>query len=150
MNYDSTANTLTHIKRVNELLGKCTIELIYRGHIHDDSKLVDPEKAHFDKLTPLLKTLTYGTPEYTASLAELKPALDYHYANNSHHPEHYANGVNDMNLFDIIEMLMDWKAATERTKDGDIYKSIDINAKRFNLSDQTVKIFINTAKYLGW
>lgn len=150
MNYDSKADTLLHIKRVSELLNNAAIELVKRGNVHDNSKLEEPEKAEFDRLTPLLKTLTYGSDEYKASLIELQGALKHHYANNSHHPEHYENGVNDFDLFDLMEMFFDWKAATERTKDGNIYKSIEHNKSRFNLSEQTVSIFENTAKRLGW
>lgn len=148
--YDSEADTLKHIKRVNELLGKAACILVMRGNVHDNSKLASPEKELFDEYTPILKTLTYGTDEYKESLAKLKPALDHHYANNSHHPEYHDNGINGMNLFDIFEMLLDWKAATERTQDGDIMKSIDINEKRFNMSPQLAQIFRNTAIEMGW
>jgi hypothetical protein len=149
-NYDSKADTLLHIKRVSQLLNEAAVELIKRGNVHDNSKLEEPEKALFDKYTPLLKTLEYDTPEYKQSLSNLKVALDHHYANNTHHPEHYANGVNDFDMFDFFEMLLDWKAATERTKNGNIYESIQKNKERFKLSDQTVAIFENTAKRLGW
>ncbi len=150
MKYDSKADTLQHIKRVSQLMNEAAIELIVRGNNHDNSKLEDPEKPEFDRLTPILKELTYGSEEYKASLADLQGALKHHYANNSHHPEHYENGVNDFNLFDLMEMFFDWKAATERTKDGNIYKSIEHNKGRFEISEQICKIFENTAKKLGW
>lgn len=150
MQYDSQADTLLHIKRVSQLLNEAAIKLIERGNVHDNSKLQEPEKSEFDRLTPLLKTLTYGSDEYKVSLQELQVALKHHYENNSHHPEHYPNGVNDFDLFDLMEMFFDWKAATERTKDGDIYKSIDYNKVRFQLSDQVSNIFTNTAKRLNW
>lgn len=146
MNYDSKADTLEHIKRVSELLGQGAIELVRRGNIHDTSKLNSPEKELFDKYTPMLKDTTYGSEEYKWYLKELKVALDHHYENNSHHPEHYENGVNDMDLFDLFEMLMDWKAATERHEDGDIMKSIDINQERFKIDPQLSQIFRNTVK----
>lgn len=150
-NYDSTPDTLFHIKRVNELLGNACIELIKRGQRHDDSKLKDPEKKLFDELTPLLKDLTYGSPEYKESLAKLKPALDHHYANNRHHTEFFDRGVNEMNLFDLIEMFFDWKAASERHNDGNIRKSIDINRDRYKLDEAKLsEIFKNTVNYLGW
>jgi hypothetical protein len=150
MEYDSKADTLLHIKRVSELLNQAAIEFIVRGNHHDDSKLEEPEKSEFDRLTPLLKTLTYGSDEYKASLVELQVALKHHYANNSHHPEHYENGINGFDLFDLMEMFFDWKAATERTKDGDIYKSIEYNKSRFEISEQICEIFKNTAKRQGW
>ena len=150
MGYDSTSDTLMHIKRVAELMTNASSELIKRANIHDNSKLESPEKELFDEFTPKLKGCTYGSDEYREYLKELKVALDHHYQNNSHHPEHYENGVNGFDLFDLIEMFFDWKAAGERHADGNIYKSIEVNKDRFNLSDQTVDIFINTAKRFGW
>ena len=78
----------------------------------------------------------------------MKPALNHHYATYRHHPEHFQNGINDMNLIDIVEMIADWKAASERQKDGNLLVSIEKNAKRFHLDDQLKQILINTAKTL--
>ena len=142
--YDSTVDTLLHIKRVNELMLTVSAELLRRAAIHDNSKLVSPEKEIFDEMTPKLAGSTYGSDEYKQFLSDLKPALDNHYAKNSHHPEHYTNGIDGMNLFDLIELFIDWKAASERHKDGNILKSIEINKTRFNMSDQLVSIFKNT------
>lgn len=151
LSYDSTADTLWHIKRVNELLSNAAIELIKRGQVHDKSKLKSPEKELFDEMTPKLKNLTYGSEEYTASLKELEVALNHHYAKNNHHPQHYPNGVQDMNLFDIVEMFFDWKAASERHTDGNIRKSISVNDERFNLNKvDLAKVMENTVNFLGW
>jgi len=146
MSYDSSKDTLLHIKRVGELIYKMLLELSCRGSNHDSSKLRTPEKEVFDEYTPKLKDSTYGSEEYKTFLKEMKKALDHHYALNSHHPEHYNEGVNDMDLIDLLEMFCDWKAASERHTDGDIYESIKINKNRFNISDQLEKILINTAQ----
>ena len=61
-----------------------------------------------------------------------------------------SSAIGCMNLIDIIEMLCDWKAATMRHNDGNIYKSIDLNQKRFKYSNELKDIFINTAKYLDF
>src|SRR5690554_6575281 len=106
MSYDSTKDTLLHIKRVNELLIDCSSELLDRAKVHDNSKLTSPEKELFDEYTPKLKDCTYGCDRYKEYLKELKVALDHHYAENSHHPEHYECGVDDFDLFDFIEMFM--------------------------------------------
>ena len=53
-----------------------------------------------------------------------------------------------MNLVDLIEMICDWKAASERHADGDIYKSIEINQKRFGYSDELKQILKNTIEIL--
>lgn len=105
-----------------------------------------PEVEAFAEFTPKLAGSTYGSPEYEAFRAAMKPALDHHYARNSHHPEHYPDGINGMDLLDLVEMFCDWKAAGERHNDGNILKSIEKNATRFEMSPQLVRIFTNTAK----
>jgi hypothetical protein len=130
--YDSRPETYAHIEAVRTLMLRAALELIRRAHEHDASKLVSPEVEVFDRVTPMLKTLVYDSPEYRASLEDMGPALAHHYAANRHHPEHFENGVADMTLVDLIEMTCDWMAAAGRTKDGDVLKSIrSINAARF-------------------
>lgn len=147
---DSRPDTLAHIARVQTLLHEATDNLNNRAVYHDLSKLREPELSGFDTVKEKLSALVYGSEEYKAALAELKPTLDLHYAANSHHPEHFVNGVDGMSLFDLVEMLLDWKAATERMKDGDIRRSIEINAERFKLSPQLKGILLNTLKEMGW
>jgi hypothetical protein len=148
--YDSTKDTLAHQRRVFQLMRIVINELLIRGSYHDNSKLYEPEKSIFDEWTPKLAHSTYGTKEYDEMKSNMKIALDHHYANNTHHPEHYEQGIRDMDLFDLFEMLIDWKASTERHNDGNIYKSITINEERFNMSDDLTQIFINTAKKMGF
>lgn len=148
MKYDSANDTLDHTRRVAELIHKLCTALVIRGSKHDISKLHPPEKEVFDKYTPLLKETTYGSKEYKAYLDGMQPALKKHYAANSHHPEHYENGIDDMDLLDLIEMFCDWKAASERHEDGDIVRSIEVNRERFLMSIQLTKIFKNTIKSL--
>lgn len=140
--------TFRHIERVRNLLNSCAVDLLRRGEEHDQTKLEQPEVALFTEVTPQLAALTYGSPEYSAMLAKLKPALEHHYGRNSHHPEFHKFGVDDMSLLDILEMLCDWKAASERHNNGNINKSIEVNANRFGLSPQLVRILENTAAVL--
>jgi hypothetical protein len=148
--YDSSSSTLEHIRQVNEFLIESSKEILMRAIKHDATKLTGIEKDIFDKWTPILAKIEYGTDEYKESLNKIKPALDNHYKYNSHHPEYYQNGVDDMDLFDIIEMLNDWKAATLRTKLGDIKKSVALNQKRFKISEQLYNILINTINKYNW
>lgn len=150
MSYDSKTDTLLHIKRVAQLLTEASTELIRRANIHDNSKLNSPEKEFFDEYTPKLAGTTYGSAEYKEFLKQLTVGLNHHYAHNSHHPEHYTRGINDFDLFDLIEMFFDWKAASERHNDGDIYRSIEINKTRFQINEQLCDIFTNTAVRLGY
>lgn len=148
--YDSTENSKQHIRQVQGLLNVIISELDKRASLHDLSKLQSPEKETFDKFTPKLRGLTYGTDEYKDMLKQMGPALEHHYKVNSHHPEHYENGINGMTLMDVIEMVADWKAASLRHADGDFHKSLYINKERFGISDQLFEIILHTVGELGW
>ncbi len=142
----TNCDTFRHIERVRNLLNGMVMELLRRGELHDQSKLEPPEVSMFTEFTPKLATSTYGSAEYEGFRKSMGPALAHHYANNRHHPEHFKNGVDDMTLVDVLEMLCDWKAASERHNDGNIRKSIEKNADRFGLSPQLVRILENTAE----
>jgi len=173
--------TYKHIHRVQTLLGIVSDEFRMRAQNHDKSKLESPEAEVFEEYTGKLAGCTYGSDEYKGYLEAMKPALDHHYANNSHHPEFYGyyaecNGcfkrfeqdfigpcdecgytqfqlrpnIGGMSLFDLLEMLVDWKAATERHNDGNLANSIEQNQKRFGYSDETKGFLTNTAREMGF
>lgn len=150
MTYDSRQDTEQHIENVRALLGQIALQIAYRAQEHDASKLREPEKSMYDEFTPKLRAMTYGSDEYKQSLKDMGFALENHYAENSHHPEHYRNGVDDMDLLDVVEMLADWVAATRRHADGSVRESLMINKERFKISDQLYKIICNTALRMDW
>jgi hypothetical protein len=149
--YDSTEATKAHICMVDQLLNAVASCLRIRGSSHDASKLVKPEKPIFDEYTPKLRDTTYGSLAYKEYMLRMQLALDHHYAENRHHPEHYKNGISDMNLIDIVEMFCDWYAATKRHADGNIETSIRLNADRFGYSNEgpLAQIFYNTARFFS-
>lgn len=140
--------TQKHIEKVRHYIRTITDKLTSRGVNHDKIKLESPEVEIFAEYTPLLAKTTYGSEDYQNALNGMKLALDHHYANSRHHPEHFVHGINDMNLVDIVEMLCDWKAASERQMNGNLLHSIEMNAKRFQYDDQLKQILMNTAKLL--
>ena len=148
--YDSRPATLFHSQRVGELMIQVIKEALDRSTFHDRSKTESPEVEVFDEFTPKLKASTYGSDKYKGYLAAMGEGLKHHYEANRHHPEHFPNGQNDMTLVDLIEVLADWKAATERHDDGDLAKSLEIQRERFGLSDQLVAILRNTVEHFGW
>lgn len=140
--------TIKHIENVRRFIKIITDALTNRAIKHDCSKLESPEIDIFTEYTPKLAASTYGTDEYNGFLEKMGVALQHHYAVNRHHPEHFGSGINDMTLVDITEMLCDWKAASLRQNNGNLLKSIEVNAQRFGYDDQLKNIFINTAKLL--
>lgn len=147
--YEQTrAETMAHKALVRALTTRIANRIIEVGKIHDESKLIHPEIDFFAEHSVKLSKLEYGTPEYHEQLDKIKPAIDHHYANNRHHPEHYPNGIAGMNLVDVVEMLCDWKASANRYYNGNILKSIDVNVKRFGISDDFASVLRNTAELL--
>lgn len=142
--------TMLHIENVRRWLRRVRHNIDAREVAHDQSKLRPPEVEVFTEFTNKLKGLTYGSDEYKACLKAMGPALQHHYRSNpSHHPEGNPEGLEGMNLIDMVEMLCDWKAATMRHADGDIRRSIKINAERFGMSPQLVRLFENTVDWMG-
>lgn len=138
--------TIKHIESVRKYIRLFTDKLTTRGVEHDRLKLESPEVEIFAEYTPKLANTTYGSEEYENCLKEMNVALQHHYANYRHHPEHFSKGINDMNLVDIVEMLCDWKASSMRQHDGNLLKSVETNAQRFGYSGPLKQILINTAK----
>lgn len=141
--YDCTADVLEHKHKVTRYLNEFAAELIRRATVHDDSKLLSPEKEMFDQWTPELKARTFGTDYYRQALDGMGVGIQHHYQVNSHHPEHYPTGVDGMDLFDFVEMVCDWRAAAEGKG-----AALDLAsaATRFNLSPQSVSVIQNTTK----
>lgn len=136
-------NFMTH---VNFFITKLTEE----AHAHDQSKLQSPEAELFENTPRELRDMTFGSTEYEQNKrTNLKKAMQQHYKNNRHHPEHFPNGILGMNFVDIIVMMCDWQASTLRHDDGDIYRSLDVCQARFEYSNDMKQIMLNTVNLLN-
>lgn len=143
---DSHPDTQKHIDLVNENGKKFCDKFLERLTHHDASKLEEPERKYFDKGTPQLKNSTYGDKSYDDAKERIKPGLEHHYAENDHHPEHFGKqGISGMNLYQLLEMWIDWTAAVKRHADGNIFNSLMYNRDRFHIDDQLFSILLNTA-----
>ncbi len=140
---------------------KRKITLLISALFHDNSKYSWIEAKGFATTIFDLKHSTYGSEEYKALLDKIQPSLKHHYNKNAHHPEFLINYYKDLeekerdiDYFDEmiaiekIEMVVDWRSATRRHKDGDIFESIEINQKRFGYSDEDKEYFITIAKLI--
>jgi hypothetical protein len=143
---------VNHVATVRIFMEAFITRLKGRAMVHDGSKTSEPESYFFinDKNIIALNTTEYGSPEYKAALERGKEAVHHHQTHNRHHPEYYKNGINGMCLVDLIEMICDWKAATERNHNGDIWISIEMNKERFGIDDQLFSILKNTLDAMGW
>lgn len=146
----SRDETREHIRKVQARINEVQTNLHERAQQHDLSKLQSPEVEGYAALQANLADITYGSPEYRAALDAARPTIAHHYEVNDHHPEHYPDGVAGMSLMALMEMVCDWKAASERVKGGSIGQSLDVNEARFGLDPQLASILRATIKELGW
>lgn len=123
----------------------CSV-LLYRGITHDFSKFGKAERGPFAAVTRKIMRTKYGSPEYHVLRNSTLDALISHYNVNSHHPEHFENGINGMDLHDLIELWCDWSAAIRKNKDGNLMNSIEYNEVRFKISPQLAGILRNSVK----
>lgn len=136
-----------HKNLVETKLNEISDEIRLRAITHDNSKYLDDEKVWFEKAEKYDRE-HFDTYEDWLNTTKpiIAPALEHHYAYNRHHPEHYKNGINDMNLIDLIEMVVDWQSSAEcRNTNLDAFYSF----KRFKIEPQLQKIILNTLKFIN-
>ncbi len=135
--------THAHIALVSKLLYYIARELYHRANVHDRSKLLEPERSVFAKFSPLLGSAPIDSAAYEAVLSQMGEALQHHYRENRHHPEHFPEGIRGMNLVDFVEMVCDWTAAAYGK--GELV-NLEWAADRFHLSrdEALLRIIRNT------
>lgn len=125
----------THVENVMKQMEFCKAILTNRAKNHDLSKKEEPERSMFIRSKKILDSSKYGSEEYKKSIEDMKKeALNHHYENNRHHPEHYSAGVEGMSIIDIIEMMCDWCAASNQYG-TDLQEAVEVSIKRFNLQE---------------
>jgi len=145
MSYDARLDSLLHIKKVSTNINEIAIEVIKRSIKHDESKFESPEREELDKVVPIIKQ-GKDAPNYKQAKLGAESLMKVHKSKNSHHPEFYKNGIDGMNLLDIIEYLSDMKAESKDNLEEILLK----NSKKYNWSEQLLNIMKNTAKILEW
>lgn len=132
---------------------KLVSKLMQRASEHDLSKFSPIEVQSFTINIPLVdaaqKRWGYESPEHKAARAALGEGLKHHYESNTHHPEHFANGIDGMNVLDIVEMLCDWWGVAD-AKDADVMEFIQSNAKRFGITVQLKVAMENTVRQISY
>lgn len=121
-------------------------ELMLRAEQHDQSKFNEDEFKIILATAAEIQKHPYGTPEHEAVRQKYAKECAIHFSKNRHHPEHFKDGVEGMDLVDFLEMLCDWKAASLRNPDGNIEKSIRIGSEKYSIPPMLAKILLNTAR----
>lgn len=130
------ATIIAHRDAVRLNVQALTHELERRALRHDLTKLSLDEVEGFVRINAAARTHAYGSEEYRASMdAEKGPSgcIGLHYARNSHHPEHHALDSR-MGFLDIIEMVLDWKAASDTYGKMTLRGSLPHHRERFDFT----------------
>lgn len=136
---------LRHVRIVQEYLHRIAGVLTDRALTHDVSKLALDEYGGFVEVNRIARDYSYGSQEYKDSLKDNK-VIELHFSRNSHHPEHHPNGVNDMNLFDWIEMVCDWRSASKTYNNTDWEEVLKLQFERFKMTPEQVYLVKLIAK----
>ena len=131
---------IRHRDNVGNLLKRFTTQLELRSFTHDLSKFELDEFVGFCELDARRSHSkeVYGSKSYEAGIKDID-AVKLHQSRNSHHLEYHPNGLDDMSLGDVVEMLIDWEIARrERDAESDIEKTWQIRQQRFGLTDYQI------------
>ncbi len=148
MSSEFVNDLIDHKWRVAAYLRIIANDLFRRAVVHDNSKFSPEEYDIYDEVFPELQKYAYGSPELKEAYKKLGPALKHHFEANDHHPDHFAAGINEMDLVQLLEMVCDWLAASARSQTG-IYKGLEMNKERFHIDDQLFEIIKSTIKHLA-
>jgi len=148
--FEVLLDVIRHVSEVQENMEDIAHDLKMRSISHDRSKFDDPEFSTFVRTRPEFRVANYGTPEYEAVVEKAREGVDHHYANNRHHTAYHPNGVKDMNLLDLLEMLADWKAASRRSPDLTFMDSLPRAFKKYEMDETIQTLMRNTIEYLSW
>src|SRR5450755_2969819 len=129
---DYVKDLVDHKRRVADYMQIVANDLFQRAAVHDNSKFSPEEYNIYEQVFPELQKYALGSQEIKQAYEKLGPALQHHFQENRHHPEHHERGIDDMTLVDVLEMVCDWLAASHRSKTG-IGKGLEINRERFHI-----------------
>ena len=139
----TSSYTLEHINRVKAKMEFFASVLATRGANHDSSKLKEPEYSGWLAMDKEPR-YPYGSKKYYDKMFRYKEVLEHHYSINSHHPEHFEDPSNQMDLIDLIEMLCDWFSYSNDISWLEGYNTINSQCARFKLNDTIKHLLLNT------
>ncbi len=93
-------------------IASCVNDLFLRAAVHDNSKFGPDEYEAYEKAFPDLQKYAYGSDEFKAALATIRPAIEHHYSMvvpdfgaQMGEPAGNVDGINVCNLRDLFLFL---------------------------------------------
>lgn len=139
---------LRHQGEVSARLRELARQLEKRADLHDLSKFKEDEFEGFVEINRVARKYPYGSPEYKASI-DGNQAVQLHFTRNSHHPEYHANGIDDMDFIDFVEMAIDWLGATATYGTGTFENALQKQIERFQLNAEQLYLIRFIARCFG-
>ena len=128
---------------VQDKLSTVARELISRGRHHDNSTLGSPELEIYHRHFNEYRMYKFGDPRRDEVMNHMAEAIGHHFQYNDHHPEHFDNGINDMNLIQLMQFtaaIMSWSEQEQ----VDIFELLPIIRDKCGMSDQVYQLIQNT------
>lgn len=141
------ASELEHKDGVRTAINCIIVALLERGNVHDADKL-SPEMLPCVERQLSEPHADYGSAEHAALVEKYADFRARHFAVNRHHPEHFSDGMCGMNIVDLVEMLCDWKAASDRCGNT-LERSVEINIDKYEIGEPLASILRNSAALLS-
>lgn len=139
--------TILHQRLVQEQMLKISQEIERRATNHDNSKLsLTDEFEGLCEINYIAREQGFGSPAYQESLKS--EMIRHHWANNDHHPEHFGS-IDKMGLFQVIEMVCDWKAVSIQ-KNLDFSKMLEEQQVRFIFTLEQQYLINLIVEVLAW
>lgn len=129
---------LSHQVLVRTYLLRLAHQLEERALLHDLSKFSLDEFEGMVSLNSIARGQRLDSPGYKDTLRS--EAIKLHWSRNSHHPEYHKDGIKDMSLLDLIEMVIDWRAASETYKRTSFGESLQIQKERFKMTEEQYRL----------
>ncbi len=136
-----------HKEKIEEKMLVVSKEFSKRAKEHDNDKL-ENKKIYktYKKYFPELKKIPFGTREYFAFEKEYFAKVHQIHAQNRHHFYSRSNNLDDINLFDLIEVVIDISESAKQY--GDEAKVMESLKNKQVLNYELEELIQNTINFL--
>lgn len=113
---------------------------------HDKTKITNKEEHDaYEDMYNIAEKCGKDSVEYKELRENYASIIEGHNKTNRHHPEFFTGKENEMNLFDLMEILIDWKLDCD--EDGEDVHNFITNKmqKEYHMSDDIINLFITTS-----
>ena len=143
----SLLTMMRHRMAVQHGLNSISSELEKRAIVHDESKFRLDEFDGFVRVNAAARKHEFGSDELKAVLKS-ETCVDLHKGRNAHHPEHH-DDIANMSFLDIIEMTIDWWAASVTYGQTKLKDSLPVLLGRYEFTEGQVWLIKQVVKWLS-